>query len=657
MKKHLISLSVALCATVGLYAQTLDYVGLKHLVGDDFKIGAALTPLSVQGPEAAMITHNFTTMTAENAMKPASLMNKDGVIDFTQADIMIEFARKNHLQMRGHTLAWHGSCNQAWFNDENGNPLPKEVFFEWYEKYIKAVLEHFPADVVFCWDVVNEALSDVEGELYRTRSPWYRTCGPDFIEWAFRTARKYAPANVKLYYNDYNLVDPAKRERAYTMLKGLIDKGVPIDGVGMQSHWDNSVTEEQIQACIDRFSSLGLDIQFTELDLTCFDNFHGPGAAERQKITRSVQYDTAMSKAQADEYEMIFRVFHKNAEKISSVTFWNLSDRSSWLNNFTIRGRLDYPLLFDAQYRPKEAYYRVAKLYRPELFEDAEPGTKFKNVPEAQGAGPYKVSIVSDASLPYFTIYRPEDLGAAVAAEGRLPVFLFGNGGCATSSKGYEPFLTEVASHGYIAIAIGPLPGSSILQKRVAKPSGAPAGGMGSMGADDNLLEAADWIIAQNGDEDSDYYHCIDIDKIATGGHSCGGAQALAVAYDPRVKTVLVLNSGIGDMSMAGATKAVLNELHGPMLYVVGGESDVAYPNAALDYDRIPSDIPVYHCNYPPVGHGGTYSKPNGGLFAEIAVNWLDWRFKDSKDGAAFFLKGKGTKAYPELEIKSTSKK
>lgn len=342
-------------------------MGLKDFIGDDFDIGVAINPWQTEGEEGEFIAHHFTTATAENLMKPAALLNKDGGYNWESADAIVDFCVENGMRMRGHTLVWHASTPMWYVRNEDNSYISKEELLAKHETYIKDVLEHFPSDVVFCWDVVNEALADEEGEtIYRTRSPWYQICGPDFIEWAFRTAKKYAPENVKLYYNDYNLVDPAKLERAYTMLKGLVDAGVPIDGVGLQAHWDNSVTPEMIQNAIDKFSSLGLDIQITELDLTIFDNYHGSGAAERQKIKTSIHYTEEIAQKQADQYKAIFETLHKNADKISSVTFWCTSDRSSWLNNFPIRGRLDYPLLFDARFEPKPAFYSVKSVYIPE---------------------------------------------------------------------------------------------------------------------------------------------------------------------------------------------------------------------------------------------------------------------------------------------------
>lgn len=282
-----------------------------------------------------------------------------------------------------------------------------------------------------------------------------------------------------------------------------------------------------------------------------------------------------------------------------------------------------------------------------------------KKAPDAQGTGAYQVVIVSEASLPYFTIYRPENLGDAVSKEGRLPVLLFGNGGCATSSKGYEPFLTEIASHGYIAIAIGPIDGSGLPPKKQAQhytttgPIGTPGNqNFASLGADDDLLEAASWIIKQNGNEDGDYYHCVDINKLATAGHSCGGAQALAASYDPRIKTTMMMNAGMGQVKMAGASKSDLNELHGPILYFVGGEEDMAYANAVQDYDVIPKNIPVFMVNYPPFGHGGTYGQTNGGVCGLVALNWLDWQFKGKQQAEDFFKAREAEKLVEKLEVR-----
>lgn len=363
IKKITLSLAVAALA---ITAKAQDYTPLKQIIGDDFYIGVAINPNQVSGNEdTKTILHNFTTITAENAMKPAGIIQADGSYNFTDADKIVNFAKENGLKMRGHTLCWHASIPRNYMKNADGTDLTKEELYAKHEKYIKAVFEHFPSDVVIYWDVVNEALNDGENEgRYRERSEWYRICGPEFISWAFKTARKYAPANVKLYYNDYNLVDPVKREKCYLMLKELVDSGVPIDGVGMQAHWSMDVTPAQIEESINRFASLGLDVQITEFDLTVYNSIHPPKASERQIVKYTLPYDV-VEKAQADAYASYFKVLHENRDKISSVTFWNVNDASSWLGRgFAIRGRLDYPLLFDRENKPKAPFFSIENYYK-----------------------------------------------------------------------------------------------------------------------------------------------------------------------------------------------------------------------------------------------------------------------------------------------------
>ena len=223
---------------------------------------------------------------------------------------------------------------------------------------MKTVMTHF-GDDVYVWDVVNEALSDSPTEFYRTKSPWYESCGRGFVEKAFRMAHAINP-KAKLFYNDYNLIQPVKRDKAYRMLKELLAKGVPINGVGMQGHWAVSdVTREKIQQSIDLFSSLGIEIQITELDLTVYGNYHGVNVSNQTKET--VKFTSELANKQAESYKMIFETLLANKSKISSVNFWGLSDKHSWLNNFPIKGRKDYPLLFDDNLQPKPAFWSVVK--------------------------------------------------------------------------------------------------------------------------------------------------------------------------------------------------------------------------------------------------------------------------------------------------------
>lgn len=164
------------------------------------------------------------------------------------------------------------------------------------------------------------------------------------------------------------------------------------------------------------------------------------------------------------------------------------------------------------------------------------------------------------------------------------------------------------------------------------------------------LLEVLDWLTDQNSISDSEYYHCLDLDHVAAMGQSCGGAQVLGVAHDPRIKTCVMLNSGIGDMSMMGSTQETLKDLHQPMFYMIGGPADIAYENAQLDYERIADNIPVVMLNSKD-GHSGTYYEKYGGNYAKAVVKWLDWQLKGRVGQSALFLDDEYLKMkFPEWE-------
>ena len=230
------------------------------------------------------------------------------------------------------------------------------------------------------------------------------------------------------------------------------------------------------------------------------------------------------------------------------------------------------------------------------------------------GSGQYKAIAATEESLADFVVYRPENIGKAVENEGKLSVLVWANGGCMNSSIHHEKLLTEVASNGYIIVAIGEL--QMTVGERVHQHT-----------PDEELLKALDWISVQAKTKGTDYYKNIDLSKIAAGGQSCGGAQVFRVGDDSRIKTYMIVNSGMGDMTMAGASSDSLKKLHGTIIYIIGGESDVAYNNAILDYERIESN-PVAFANHTTAGHGGTFAEQYGGSFAKMTLDWLDWHFK-----------------------------
>lgn len=248
---------------------------------------------------------------------------------------------------------------------------------------------------------------------------------------------------------------------------------------------------------------------------------------------------------------------------------------------------------------------------------------------EDGGTGPYKALMVSEKSLATHTVFRPKDLGA-FGEKAKMPVVAWGNGACANSPWEHVNFLSEVASHGFLVVAIGPMPAEG--QRRSAGgPTKSPM-----------LTEAIDWAIAQNSDHSSQYYQKLNTKKIAVAGMSCGGLQALEVAPDTRIATAMICNSGIlgdpgrGMPGMPSLTKDHLAKLHTSILYILGGEKDIAYTNGMDDFKRI-NHLPIFAANLN-VGHGGTYSKPHGGEFAEVATAWLQWQLKEDLETAKLFV-------------------
>jgi dienelactone hydrolase len=279
------------------------------------------------------------------------------------------------------------------------------------------------------------------------------------------------------------------------------------------------------------------------------------------------------------------------------------------------------------------------------------------------GTGHWPAIMEADTRLPTHTVYRP----AQLPADTRLPIVAFANGGCHNTGNRFRHFLTEIASHGYLAIAIGPI-GPPEAEGPVVPdaPSfrGVPAAGSPAARQPElangtslkegetrpsftyaaQLTQAIDWAVAENGRAGSAYYGKLDPSRIAVMGQSCGGLQALDAAHDPRVRTLAVLNSGIfpqagrsWEMAAAHADKADLKTLHGSVLYLSGDPKDVAFPQAEDDFAQI-NHIPAFRAWRENTPHTGTYREKNGGAFGEVVVNWLDWQLKGDKAASRLFM-------------------
>lgn len=359
LKKTLIAASaialIGSCSGSGKMSKSKSAAkGLKDYYKDYFLIGAAVTPRSLHGEDSALLVDHFNSLTAENAMKMGPIHPRQNEYFWKDADSIAAFAKKHGMKMRGHTLCWHGQAPNWMFTNEKGDTVSKEVLLQRLKDHITTVVSRYKG-YVYGWDVVNEAIDD-NNSRYLRNTAWYRICGEEFIAKAFEYAHAADPKAV-LFYNDYNTEIPGKRDRIYQLVKSLKDAGVPIHGVGLQGHWSvNNPSREELEKSIQMFSSLGLQVQVTELDVSVYAGRQGGQLIQGQRRDTTSSFTPEMEQQQREKYKMVFDVFRQNKDKLTGITFWNISDRYSWLDG---RGRKNYPLLFDMNRQPKKAYWDV----------------------------------------------------------------------------------------------------------------------------------------------------------------------------------------------------------------------------------------------------------------------------------------------------------
>lgn len=322
---------------------------LRDVYESYFIMGAAVTPKLLR-EQGSFIRTYFASITAENEMKFEALQPSRGKYDFKVADEMVDFAMNNNIKMRGHTLVWHQQTPNWVFESTNGGNATREELLSNMESHIKEVVGRYKGKI-YCWDVANEIIDDKDD--YIRKSKWLDIIGEDYIEKAFRYAHE-ADKEAILFYNDYNATEPTKSDKIFRLVKNLLDREVPVHGIGLQGHWNiYGPSIDQIKAAIELYASLGVTLQLTELDISMYNNEDNLGLLVPTE---------EMLELQAKRYKEIFSLFREYKEYISGVTFWGVADNYTWLDNFPVKNRKNWPFIFDINYQPKESYKKIINI-------------------------------------------------------------------------------------------------------------------------------------------------------------------------------------------------------------------------------------------------------------------------------------------------------
>ncbi len=378
LRTRLFMVVTAIAVLCSAYAQTSSYSGkrktnkktsgkkgeLKNAFKGYFLIGAALNKPQIEEKDtgaSVLVPRQFNTITPENVMKCEVIHPEWDRYNFYLADKLVAYGKKHNMFVAGHTLVWHSQLAPFVNQIKSSDSLRQFLV-----NHIGTIAGRY-AGKVDSWDVVNEALNE-DGTL--RKSIFLELLGDDYLRMAFDQAARTAP-NTALYYNDYNIEQPQKRAGTIALIKKIRAGGARVDGVGIQGHWSiNGPPLQDIENSILEFSALGLKVSFTELDLTALPNpWDLKGADVNQNFEGSPYMNPypqglpdSMQLKLAKGYEDLFKIFIKYQDKIERVTFWGVNDGQSWLNNWPIKGRTNYPLLFDRNFKPKPAFKKVMAL-------------------------------------------------------------------------------------------------------------------------------------------------------------------------------------------------------------------------------------------------------------------------------------------------------
>lgn len=343
--------------------------GLKDYFGDKFLIGTALNAFQFMGKDSIALdfaAKQFNTLTPENETKWERIHPQPGVYNFQYADSMVNYGTRNKMFIVGHCLVWHSQVPQWVFQDSTGKTLTRDALLARLKDHIFTVMGRYKGKIQG-WDVVNEAVNE-DGSL--RKSKWLEIIGPDYIQKAFEYAHEADP-QAELYYNDYNIELRQKCAGVVKIIKSLKDSGVKVDAIGIQGHWHLDRPDiAEIQESFDQYAALGCKVMITEFEINVIPEPEGIVGAD---IAQSAEYQEQMNPYKngfpdsmqvvlAERYKAMFELFLKNSDKVSRVTFWGINDGYNWKNNWPIPGRMNYPMLFDRNYKAKPACDSVIKL-------------------------------------------------------------------------------------------------------------------------------------------------------------------------------------------------------------------------------------------------------------------------------------------------------
>lgn len=361
-------------SSLGLHMQAADQPpqgSLRQAAKNLFDIGAGINDrIAERTKDHGLLLAQFSMVTPENCMKPAKIQAAEGKWDFAQADAFVDFATRNGLKVVGHCLVWaKDDRTPAWFYRDGEKPASRELLLERMRRHIETEVARYRGRIAM-WDVVNEALDD--GGEYLRVSGWSTGCGEEFIAKAFEYAHAADPAAM-LIYNDYNNELPGKREKQIRLVRSLREKNVPIHAIGLQGHYEiDRVPFKEIEDTLIAMRQLGMKVVISELDIDVIPRgkWWAEGGKYREELSRLDPYregcPVQVLKRQAEQYAQLFRIFRRYSDTIARVSFWDLHDGQSWLNDFPWK-RVNHPLLFDREGNPKPAFAAVMSVLNQPL--------------------------------------------------------------------------------------------------------------------------------------------------------------------------------------------------------------------------------------------------------------------------------------------------